>query len=246
MYLFIQLGFALLTFLSFAALVYELQKALPLTRFGESKKKNILRGTIIVLVAWTVIVSALSLSGFIGDFSKFPPPISIALILPLIGIIWVTRTHTMREILLHVPQQNIIRLQSFRVFVEILLWMLFLENLLPVQMTFEGRNLDVLSGLTAPLIVWLFHTRKISNTGVIIWNLICLGLLLNIVVTAILSMPTPFRVFMNEPANTIVAAFPIVLLPAFLVPLAYGLSFLSIRKAVISSQQTKAVASGLS
>jgi hypothetical protein len=43
-------------------------------------------------------------------------------------------------------------------------------------------------------------------------------------------MPTPFRVFMNEPSNTIVAKFPIVWLPALLVPLAYGLHFLSLRQ----------------
>ena len=43
-------------------------------------------------------------------------------------------------------------------------------------------------------------------------------------------MPTPFRVFMKEPANTVVMKFPFILLPTFLVPLAYGLHFLSLRQ----------------
>ena len=100
-------------------------------------------------------------------------------------------------------------------------------------MTFEGRNLDILSGITAPLIAFLISRKKISKPITILWNIACLGLLANIVITAILSMPTPFRVFMNEPANTIVAEFPIVWLPALLVPLAYGLHFLSIRQRLI-------------
>lgn len=62
------------------------------------------------------------------------------------------------------------------------------------------------------------------------WNLLSLGLLINIVTIALLSIPTPFRVFMNEPANTLVAHFPFILLPGMLVPLAYGLHFLSMRQ----------------
>ncbi|HEY3405652.1 MAG TPA: hypothetical protein VGK59_19850 [Ohtaekwangia sp.] len=238
MYLFIQLGFALLTVLFFGWLLYELQKGLRLTNFTEQRKKKIMRGTIISLLIWMIITGVLSYSGFLSDFSMFPPRLGIVLIIPLIVIVWVTRTETVREILVHIPQQQIIRIQSFRIFVEILLWMLFLEKLLPVQMSFEGRNFDVLSGLTALIIVWLLNLKKISRTGIIVWNLFGLGLLINIVTIAILSMPTPFRVFMNEPANTIVTEFPIVWLPAFLVPLAYGLHFLSIRKARLTTPET--------
>jgi hypothetical protein len=113
------------------------------------------------------------------------------------------------------------------------LWALFVQNQLPVQMTFEGRNFDVLSGLSAPIIAYLIARQKISATGILIWNVVCLGLLLNILGIAILSMPAPLRVFMNEPANTIVASFPVSWLPGFLVPLAYGLHFFSLRQLAV-------------
>ena len=64
----------------------------------------------------------------------------------------------------------------------------------------------------------------------IAYNFIGLVLLFNIVTVAILSIPGPFRYFMNEPANTIVTYFPIVFLPAFLVPLAYTLHFFPLRQ----------------
>jgi len=111
--------------------------------------------------------------------------------------------------------------------------MLFIQELLPIQMTFEGRNFDILAGITGPIVAYLAYSKKVLSRSVVIaWNILCLGLLINIVVTALLSIPSPFRYFMNEPANTIVAEFPIIWLPGFLVPLAYGLHFLSLRKLI--------------
>jgi len=55
-------------------------------------------------------------------------------------------------------------------------------------------------------------------------------LLLNILVIAVLSMPTPFRYFQNEPSNTLVAQFPFILLPGILVPIAYTLHIFSLRQ----------------
>jgi len=42
-------------------------------------------------------------------------------------------------------------------------------------------------------------------------------LLANIIAVALLSAPTPFRVFMNEPANTFITHVPWIWLPAVMV-----------------------------
>ena len=55
---------------------------------------------------------------------------------------------------------------------------------------------------------------------VLVWNVLCLGLLVNIVVVAILSTPVRFRYFMNEPVNLLPSVFPWVWLPMFLVQVA--------------------------
>ena len=130
-------------------------------------------------------------------------------------------------------------LQGFRIVVEILLWMLLLENLLPVQMTFEGYNFDVLAGLSGVIMGWLYAKGKASITSVTIWNFAGLALLLNIVTIALLSTPLPIRVFMNEPANTIVTLFPIIWLPSMLVPLAYGLHIMSLKQMNLLRKESK-------
>ena len=229
----IQAGFVVLTIIFFGLLLNEFKKALAKSAFDPQQKRKIFTRLLIGLVLWTAFVSAWSLTGRMANFSMFPLNVLPVLIVPLATILVITFSKTFREIIIHVPAQNLVRLQSFRVFVEILLWALFMQNQLPVQMTFEGRNFDVLSGLSAPIVAYLISRQKLSHTVLLIWNVLCLGLLLNILGTAILSMPTPLRLFMNEPANTIVNVFPVSWLPGLLVPLAYGLHFFSLRQLAI-------------
>jgi hypothetical protein len=207
----IAIGFIILTIVSFW---------FPLRLFRSRK-------AVIAVLGWGVFLSIWSLSGMASRFEIFPLNMAPVLLIPFVTIVVFTFSKKTLPILASTPTRSIAQLQVFRVFVELLLWALFVQNLLPVQMTFEGRNWDIISGLTAPL-AGIFLSK--SKWGLALWNLLCLGLLINVVTVAILSMPTDMRVFNNEPANTIVAEFPFILLPGMLVPLAYGLSLLSLRQ----------------
>lgn len=232
--IFAAIGFPLITLIFYGWGLSELKKALERSSFDESKKKRVFNKVLISLIGWAVFVAIWSLSGRMQDFSKFPLNLAPVLFIPLIVILIATFSKTAKEILVHTEPKAIIKLQSFRIFVELVIWLLFIEQMLPVQMTFEGRNLDILSGITAVIVAWLVANQKINKTVLIIWNIACLGLLINIVTVAILSMPVPFQYFFNEPVNTAVAKFPYAFLPAFLVPLAYMLHFFSLRQLSIS------------
>lgn len=225
-----QLGFVILTIVYVSLLVKKLIDGIRRTTWAEKRKNKFIFRTIAGLALWTVLVSAWSLSGVMGDFSKFPFNFMPVIIIPLLTILLITFSHGLPEILKTIPEAFIIKLQSFRFFVELLLWSLFARDLVPVQMTFEGRNFDILVGISAPIVAWLIQKKKISHTFLVIWNLAGLALLLNIVVIAIVSTPSPVRLFMNEPANVIVTEFPVSWLPGLLVPLAYTLHFFSLRQ----------------
>lgn len=223
------LGFVAVTAFFFGFLTIHLRRALALSGWDADRQKRIHRNTIIVLIGWATFLLILAGVGFTSRFEIFPANAGPVLLIPLVTIIAVTFSGKAKHLLKFVPESALINLQVFRVFVEILLWLLVIQELLPVQMSFEGRNFDVLTGLTAPLAAWLLRGKK---PALVIWNILGLCLLINIVTIAILSMPTPFRVFDNEPANTIVMNAPFILLPGMLVPLAYGLHFLSMRQLV--------------
>ena len=234
LFLVTQVGFIASTLFFFSIVISQLSKALVKSKFEVKRQRKIITKVIFILLIWMVVLSGLALSGFFSDFNSMPPRFVIIVIIPLITLTWALLfSATTKEILMHVPGQTIISLQVFRVVVEILLWLLFIQNLLPVQMTFEGRNFDILAGISAPVVAYFGVARnQWPRIVLIVWNVLSLALLINIVTIAILSFPTPFRYFMNEPTNTIVATFPFVWLPGFLVPLAYGLHFLSLRQLI--------------
>src|SRR5262249_7389811 len=152
-----------------------------------------------------------------------PRPVAVILVpLPFILVFAFSKTGT--YILKNTPPQWLVFIQSFRILVEILLWLAYRRSVLPVQMTFEGRNFDVLTGILAiPVGYFCFIKKTWPRSIAVIWNLIGIALLLNILTIAVLSMPTPIRYFMNEPANTIVAQFPFIYLPGVLVVIAYSM-----------------------
>ncbi len=105
-----------------------------------------------------------------------------------------------------------------RILVELNLFWLYRCHQVPRLLTFEGGNLDILVGLSAPLIWWAYRRGDIGQRGLLIWNAVALLGVLNAVVRALLSAPFRFQQFgFSQPAVAILR-FPFVLLPAFLVP----------------------------
>jgi hypothetical protein len=111
-------------------------------------------------------------------------------------------------------------LHTVRIPVEIVLFYLFTYKTIPELMTFEGRNLDILSGITAPFVFYFgFIRKKMHHKAILIWNVVCLALLLNIVINAILSAPFQFQQFAFDQPNIAVLYFPFIWLPCCVVPL---------------------------
>ena len=105
-------------------------------------------------------------------------------------------------------------------------------------MTFEGRNLDILSGLTAPLIYYFGYVKKQLPKSVLLgWNILCLGLLINIVRLAILSAPFPFQTLAFDQPNIAILYFPFVWLPCCVVPLVLLSHLATIRKLLVPEKK---------
>lgn len=234
-----QVGFMLVAVVYLSLLIVAFRHALGATDWSARRRKRFLTITVSTLIVWALFVSIWSLSGIMADFTIFPLNIAPVIAIPLIGAFFFLRTDALGQVLMHIPPERILWLQSFRFFVEFLLWALYLAALLPVQMTFEGLNFDILVGLTGPIVALLVARGRWSPGGIVAWNIVGLLLLANIVTIAILSAPSPIRVFMNEPANVAVTWFPISWLPGLLVPLAYYLHFMSIRQ-ILALQRSHA------
>lgn len=208
-----------------------LRAVLKRTNLERNTQNKIFFGTTFILVTWVGLLTVLSINGFFSDFSKLPPRPALAMLIPLPIIIFIAFSKTGTQLLQTVPSHWLVFMQSFRIVVELLLLFAFMSGKLPVQMTFEGRNFDVLTGVLALPVGYLIARKKnYSSKLIIAFNIIGIVLLLNILVIAVLSMPTSIRYFMNEPSNTLVAQFPFILLPGVLVPIAYTMHIFSLRQ----------------
>jgi hypothetical protein len=224
----------LLTLICVVLILAGLNAALKRTGREKSRRQKIVFTAALFIAGWASLLVILSLKGFFSDFSKLPPRPALAILIPLPFVMLFAFSRKGTELLHAIPSQWLIRMQSFRIIVELLLLIAFLNNKLPVQMTFEGRNFDVVTGVLAlPVGYLLARQKNYAPKLAIMFNVLGILLLLNILVIAVLSMPTPLRYFMNDPSNTLVAQFPFILLPGMLVPLAYTLHIFSLRQLLI-------------
>jgi hypothetical protein len=173
----------------------------------------------IVICIWLVIHAVLALNFFYTIVNTVPPRFTLMTFPPLLVILILFITKSGRRFIDSLSLKILTQLHVVRIFVEIILLWLFLYKFIPRLMTFEGRNLDILSGLSAPLIDYFGFTKnRLSKKFMLAWNFICLLLLLNIVVNAILSAPFPFQQFGFDQPNIAILYFPFVWLPGFIVP----------------------------
>ncbi|MBL7732170.1 MAG: hypothetical protein JNM88_13400 [Chitinophagaceae bacterium] len=177
------------------------------------------RWPVIIMSAWLLVSGALAFGDFFADTSGMPPRFILAVAPPFIFIILLLITKKGQGFLESLDIRMLTLLHVVRIPVELSLYWLAAEKLVPGLMTFEGRNFDVISGLTAPVMYFLcFKNGKIIRRKLLLyWNLLCLALLINIVVNAVLSAPFSFQRFAFDQPNIAVLYFPFVWLPAFIV-----------------------------
>ncbi len=187
--------------------------------FAISESKS--RWMLISMGLWMLLQACLALLGFY-KIQTIPPRFGL-LALPLALLIaGFFLTSSGRTFIDSLDIGKLTILHTVRVGVEIVLYFLFVARAIPEIMTFEGRNLDIIAGLTAPLIYYYGFVKKVlPPSSVMLWNLTCLSLLLNIVVLAILSAPSPFQSLGFDQPNIAISHFPYVWLPSVVVPSFY-------------------------
>lgn len=171
-----------------------------------------------ILLLWLIVQDVVASSGFYLEFDAMPPHFLVAIGPPLVSIIALMSIKSSREAILKLPLFFLTAISMVRIPVELCLYWLHQQGKVPQLMTFEGRNFDILSGLSALVIMYLIHQNKINNRTLLVWNLVCLGLLFNIVINAILAAPLPFQQQAFDQPNVAVFYFPFIWLPSLIVP----------------------------
>ena len=194
------------------------------------------------IIAWGTLHSALAYSGFYENMKTVPPRMMLIVFPIVIIIISSIFSQKMKKWLSSLDLKKLLYLQVVRVPVELTLFWLFMANYVPEIITFEGQNFDIIAGVTAPIMALIaFRNNKINKPLLWTWHILSILLLLNIIITALISTPTVFQQIAFEQPNLAMFRFPFLLLPGIIVPLVLvsniaGFVILSRQRTEISKQ----------
>jgi len=175
--------------------------------------------TMVVSAAWMLGTFAAAAKGKLS-FATRPPTMLVIFAGVFILAFGAGFSRFGKQLAAGLPVAALVGFQAFRLPLELLLHEAYREVLMPVQMSFSGRNFDIVTGISAAVLGLLLWKRSLPLWIVQAWNVMGILLLANILTIAILSTPLPIRKFFNEPANVWIKDAPYVWLPAVFVLLA--------------------------
>jgi len=183
----------------------------------------------VALVAAFALTTALAAAGsFELAIGGAVPAVSLGLLAVLAAAgVALLLSPRLRRLLAHpAAQPGAIALQAWRIEGAAFLAVLALGQLPPLFALPAGLG-DLFVGLTAPFVARLIH-RPGARRWVLAWHLFGL---LDLAVAVGLGVTTtpPTQVFFTTPTSVAITAFPLAIIPAFLVPLSIVLHFVSLR-----------------
>ena len=204
--------------------------------YAASQSLKLLRLWLLVLV----FTGISSMTGMLYAPDAFPPRIPILIIPAVVLMLWLFLSKSGKGILDSMDIVVLTWMHAIRVPVELGILALFTYGFMPESMTFEGRNFDVLSGLSAPLIAYFGYTqRRLSKRVLFAWNLICLLLVSQVLITGAFAAPSSMQCIDFDQPYSAVLFFPFAWLPAVIVPIVVTAHLIALRAIYKSTNQYK-------
>jgi hypothetical protein len=181
---------------------------------------------------WLVLAFWLGASGFFhGSPTEAVPGVAFGLGVPLaVALAILATSKRARDIVAATPQHLLIGVQLYRIEGAVFLIM-FANGRMPGEFALPAGWGDVLIGVSAPIVAWLYRRDATRWRGLaVLWNVVGLADLIVAVGMGVLTAPGRFQQFALDAPNALITAFPLVLIPTFLVPLSILLHGLSLWK----------------
>ncbi|MEO6773650.1 MAG: hypothetical protein ABI467_11630 [Kofleriaceae bacterium] len=171
---------------------------------------------VVVVGAWLVALPVLAGCGVFDQLPMLVAGAPVLAVIVLAQLVPVTRRFCDR-----LPLPMLTYLQVVRAGVELCLFGLAMNHLLPIGLTFAGTNFDIVIGFTAPVFGNLaFPGGRPARGPLLIWNLIGLALLARIVGQAVVAQPHAML------------EWPWIWLAGFVVPVVAGAHVITLRRLI--------------
>jgi hypothetical protein len=178
------------------------------------------------LSLWAVVATGLAYRGsFQPPDAVSAPPVGINLVVVLtVLFVSLATSPSLRRLLTR--QANLIRLHLWRL-VGIVFLALMVTGQMPALWALPAGIGDIVVAVTAPWVARHVDAPQ-GRRRAMFWNLFGMADLIVAVGLGIMTNPGPTQVFETVPTSELITHFPLALVPAFLVPLAFVLHVISL------------------
>lgn len=191
-----------------------------LTVFTFYKSTGSSETTLYVMSAWISLQTCISLSGFYAGTPAMMFRMLLVATPPIVLVagLFFTKKGTMYLDRLDVHLLSIIHI--VRIPVDLVIYWLFIARMLPYEVTCGGGNLDIFAGFSAPVVYYFGMLKhRINWFGVLGWNILSMGLLVNLAIKSVVFAPCVFGASGSAPPAGAVSYFPFVFLPSMMIPI---------------------------
>jgi hypothetical protein len=183
--------------------------------FGRAGSSAARAATLVIVVM--AVEYVLAVRGILANWQHVPPPILPVVAGPVVLAIVTAFSPVGGRAATRLSFAQLIGYQAFRLPLELVMHQAAVSGLMPEQMSFTGRNFDILTGVLAIPVAIAAARGSAPRWLIVAWNAVGTLLLANIVAIAVASMPM-LAVFGPDRLNTWIADPPYIWLPGVLVP----------------------------
>ena len=228
-----------------AAMLLGVRRGVANAGWVDRDRKRVTGGIAALLLAWFVVALVSARLGFYQGSASRVPTIQYGLFVPIAaGVVLFWRWELLRRVVEAVPLEWFAGIQMFRVEGAIFL-LLVAAGRVPGVFAWPAGIGDVVVGLLAPIVATAYARRPETMTDRLRWwNLLGIADLAIAVTTGFLSSPSRMQLFAFDRPNVMITAFPLVVIPVFLVPIAVLLHLASLHKLRLAGGAVRRVEAG--
>ena len=214
-----------------ATVLFGIRRALKQTAWSSEDRNRTFWSVALALVGWFAVALVTAALGAYHASSLKTPTIQYALLAPIVlGVILFWRWGLLRRVIEIIPNEWLVGVQLYRVLGATFL-VLYATQYMPGFFALPAGIGDVIVGLFAPFAAAAYARGSDGVSATVRrWNFAGLTDLVVAVTTAFLSSPSQFQLVAFDRPNNLISMFPLVMIPAFLVPLSVLLHFASLYK----------------
>src|SRR5439155_21990362 len=117
----------------------------------------------VATAAWLLLTAAAAGSGLLRRFDAVPPPFFALVIAVAVLGVAIPCSPLGTRLVLGLPLSVLVGSHVFRFPLELVMHRAYVEGVMPVQMSYSGRNYDILTGLTAGLLGWWLARGRVPR-----------------------------------------------------------------------------------